>query len=87
MQRTAIEISIPVKIEGAIHFWIERDEWEAMSDEQRKETLDDHVTAAAIHCDDDCIRVTADTTISASITDPQRGEADLSQVEIYDPEA
>ena len=50
MQRTAIEISIPVKIEGAIHFWIERDEWEAMSDEQRKETLDDHVTAAAIRC-------------------------------------
>lgn len=87
MHRTGIEISIPVKIVGAIHFWIERDEWEEMTPEQRKERLDDHVTAAAIRCDDDCIRVTADTTISASIIEPQRGAADLAQVEIYDPEA
>lgn len=86
MERTGIEISIPIEIAADLNFWISRKDWESMNEAQRKDFISDKVELAYLRLADDCISVDAATTISAMLTGPELG-ADGYQVSIYDPEA
>lgn len=81
-----IEISQTVHIEAAIHFRVERDEWEAMTDDQRREAIGRQIDSAAIRASNDCFDY-PDGTISASIFGPENKDINLDEIEIYDPEA
>lgn len=87
MRDNRLEITLPIEVAAAVHFWIEREEWEAMTPEQRQDRVSDAVNLAYLRLADDCIRVDPATTISAMLTEPELGGVDLSKVEVYDPEA
>ncbi len=77
--RNSIEISQPVAITANVNFWIDRDEWRAMTEAERAGLIAEHVASAAFRCDDDVFH-TPDGNFSATISGP------AGDFEIYDPE-
>lgn len=74
-----IEISQPVTISACVNFWIDRDEWLAMSEAERASLILDHVQTAGVRCDADVFH-TPDGNFSATISGPE------GDFEVYDPE-
>lgn len=81
MDDNRIEISQELRISAAVHFWIDRDEWNAMSTEQKRAKLEDAAQTAAIRCDNDTITCGAGVNMSATI--PGISEDEFT---VYDPE-
>lgn len=86
MTKGRIEISQNVTIEASIHFWIDREEWEAMTDDQKREYIGDKIDSAAIRCSNDTIVIDGSVNMSASVSGPDNAAIDLAAVSIYDPE-
>ena len=81
-----IEISQDLVLQASIHFWVDRTDWNAMTDDQRRELIAEKVESAAIRCDNDCIEVDGSVTMSAGIRVPAARDVNLSEISIYDPD-
>lgn len=80
-----IEISIPIEFSASIAFWIDKAEWEAMTEEQRKTAIIDRVESVCYELQSDVLRFNR-ATVSAEIINPgEVAEVDLEKVETYDP--
>lgn len=79
-----IEITLPIQIEAGIHFWMDRDEWNRMSKDQKRAAIERQLDIAAIQVDRDAINY-GEGTISATIYGP--APVDLQEVSVYDPKA
>ncbi len=86
MERTGIEISFPIELAADLNIWVNREDWNAMSGEERQAFLSDKVELAYIRFADDCIRIDPTATVSAMLTNPEMGGIDLSRISVYDPE-
>ena len=86
MERTDIEISVSVQIEAGIHFWVDRDEWNSMSDDEKLAAIGEQIDAASIRANNDCFDYPSGT-ISANIYGPDNDKINLAEIDIYDPVA
>jgi hypothetical protein len=80
MDDNMIEISQELRISAAIHFWVDRDEWNALSAAEKRAKLEDAAQTAAIRCDNDTIVCSASVNMSATI--PGISEDEFT---VYDP--
>lgn len=80
-----IEISLDVEVNAGVHFWVDRDEWNTMSDERKREKINDVMNAIAIQLANDSIPFDAGR-MSAELIGPTETEIDLSKVDVYDPD-
>ena len=83
-----IEVSVDLKVVANLAFWIEKDRWEAMSEEEQQneilrqiETVNEELSRDVIHFDT--------ANISAVIMGPDGKEYPFEpgMIQLYDPEA
>lgn len=82
-----IEISIPIEVSASIAFMIDKAEWEAMTEGEKRAAILDRVESVHYELQSDVLRFQR-ATVSAEILEP--GAADqinLASVEIYDAKA
>ena len=84
-----IEISIDVKVLAGVGFTIDRAEWSAMSDADKRARISNAVEMAGLQFSQDTIGVSGlpGGFISMEIIGPFEGEIDLTTASTYDPEA
>jgi hypothetical protein len=86
-----IEISLDIKLSAGVGFWVERDAWGAMSDEQRASYTEARLDDVAAMFDHDVVDVpsAADERVylAASLVGPSRDELldGAANYSIYDP--
>jgi hypothetical protein len=86
-----IEISFDIKLSASAGFWVDRDEWDAMSDEQRAAYTEARLDDVAAMFDHDVVDVpSADGSrmfFAASLVGPSRDELldGAANYSIYDP--
>lgn len=82
-----VEISIPIEFSASLAFWINKDEWAAMTDEQKKSAILDRVESVVYEMQCDVLRFNR-ATVSAEILKPgEVEEIDLATINTYDPKA
>lgn len=84
-----IEVSFDVKVTAGVGFNVNRAEWEAMSDEDKRKRIQDAIDKAAIMYSDDVTSVPdlEGGFVSMQIVGPEADELDLvKDLSIYDPE-
>ena len=86
-----IEISLDIKLSAGVGFWVERDEWGAMSDEQRASYTEARLDDVAAMFNRDVIGVPSAAGdrmyLAASLVGPSRDELleGAAAYSIYDP--
>lgn len=80
-----IEISYDVQVSANIAFWVSRDAWGTMTDEQKRLEIVNRGERAAMNFANDVVRLD-DVNIAISIHGPcEEADIDLSLARVYDP--
>lgn len=82
-----IEISQSTEIAASIHIRVESDQWNAMSDEEKRKLIDEKLEAANQLFANNALTVGEETSISVEIYGPTLDQIDLEKIEVYDPNA
>lgn len=80
-----IEIAIDVQIQGGIAFWIDKSDWEAMNEAEKRNVIDDRIGHIASKLANDVLNF-GNVQLSAAIVGPEGNEIDLTQIRIYESE-
>jgi len=80
-----IEISIPIEVSASLAFWIDKAEWEAMTDDQKKAAILDRVEAVACDLSSDVVRFRRGNVCAEILNPGEVQEIDMAAVLTYDP--
>jgi hypothetical protein len=84
---TDIEISIPVVTVATVSFSIDKADWEAMADDQKRAAIADRVESTHYELQGDVLRFQRANVYLEIVSPAEDGDIDLDQIEAYDPEA